>query len=158
FALEDVRKQTPDFWFELTTWDGDKDATVHANGKRQQLAAHGAQLYNPDRYQGLLQYGLWLLRPRALRDHRYLDSLAFDGPSFLANVKAVDQVYASPILQRFWRKGTLVANPERQHPYQAGASTPALTEDLKRRTRWFLLKTDLESPAKNWGMYTEVPV
>ena len=150
FMLKDVLKENHNFWFELSTWDGDQ---YGINGKREQYAGRGGQIYNADRYQGLLQFGLWLLRPRALRDFRYLESLAYAEAYFLANVKAVDQVYASPLLRKFWRKGELVPNESRKHPYQS-----ALTDELKKKERWYLLETDLESPAKDWGLYTEIPV
>ena len=150
FMLNDVYKENPNFWFELSTWDGDQNGI---NGKRSQYAGRGGQLYDADRYQGMLQYGLWLTRARALRDFRYMESLAYAESYYLANVKAVDQVYSSPVLQKFWRKGELVFNPNRKHPYQA-----ALTDELKKRERWFLLETNLESPAKDWGLYTEIPV
>lgn len=151
FMLDQALEESPDFWFELSTWDGD---TAGINGKRGQFAGRG-QIYHADRYQGLLQFGLWLLRPRALRDYRYQESLAYAEPYYLANVKAVEQVHASPLLQRFWRHGRLVANPARKHPYQA-----ALTPAVEEKTRWFLLKTDLEpaTDSKAWGLYTELPV
>jgi len=150
FMLRDALKENPNFWFELSTWDGDQ---YGINGKRAQYLAQGGQVYTPERYQGMLQFGLWLLRPRALRDFRYLESREYAEPYFLANVKAVDAVYGSPLLQRFWRHGELVPNPDRQHPYQV-----ALTDALKAETRWYLLSTDLESPAKDWGLYTEILV
>ena len=149
FMLNDVYKENPDYWFELSTWDGDN---CGFNSKRVQYAGRG-QIYDGDRYQGMLQYGLWLTRARALRDFRYMESLAYAEQYYMANVKAVDQVYASPIFQKFWRKGELVPNATRQHPYQV-----ALTDELKKRERWYLLETNLESPDKNWGFYTEIPV
>ncbi len=150
FMLKDAYKDNPNYWFELSTWDGD---TGGINGKRGQYAGKGGQIYDGDRYQGMLQYGLWLTRPRALRDFRYLESLAYAEQYFMANVKAVDQVYASPVLQKFWRKGELVPNPARKHPYQV-----ALTDELKKKERWYLLETNLEPPAKDWGLYSEIPV
>ena len=150
FMLKDVFQENPTFWFELSTWDGD---TGSFGGKRYQYAVRGGQIFDADRYQGMLQFGLWLTRARALRDFRYQESLAYAEPYFLANVKAVDQVHASPLLQRFWRHGELVPNNERKHPYQA-----ALTDGVKDKERWYLLKTNLESPAQNWGLYTEIPV
>jgi len=150
FMLKQAYKDNPNYWFELSTWDGDQNGI---NGKRGQYAGKGGQIYDGDRYQGMLQYGLWLTRARALRDFRYMESLGYAEQYYLANVKAVDQVYASPVLQKFWRKGELVPNHNRLHPYQV-----ALTDELKKKERWYLLETDLEDPKKDWGLYTEVPV
>lgn len=150
FMLRQVHRENPAFWFELSTWDGDEYGT---SGKRAQYLGRGGQFYDADRYLGGLQFGLWLLRPRALRDFRYLESREYAEPYYLANVKAVDQVYASPLLQRFWRHGELLPNPARLHPYGQ-----ALSEAVKQQERWFLLDTNLHSPARNWGLYTEIPV
>jgi len=149
FMLKDAFRENPNFWFELSTWDGDTGAF---GGKRAQYAGRG-QLYDADRYEGMLQFGLWLTRARALRDFRYLESLAYAEPYFLANIHAVDRVYASPVLRKFWHQGVLVPNPERQHPYHT-----ALSDAVKAKERWYLLKTNLEPAGADWGLTTEIPV
>jgi len=151
FHLEDVHAQDPDFWFELSTWDGDMVGT--ANSKRLQYAARGGQIYTPTRYEGMLQFGLWLTRARALRDFRYLESLDYAEAYFMANVHAVDRVWNSPILRQFWRHGELVPNPDREHPYRH-----ALPDHIKGEDRWFALSTSLDPAATDWGLYTEIPV
>lgn len=157
FMLKDVLEDKPNFWFELSTWDGDQTGAnlnqpgIH--GKRAQYLGRGGQIYNADRYEGMLQFGLWLLRPRALRDFRYLESLEYAEPYYLANVHPVDRVYASSLLQKFWRRGELVPNPDRDHPYNS-----KLPENIKQKERWFLLENSLTPDKKNWGLYTELTV
>lgn len=151
FELHDVYAKNPNFWFELSTWDG--DMTGNASSKRLQYAARGGQIYTPQRYEGMLQFGLWLTRARALRDFRYQDSFAYAEPYYMANVNAVDRVYQSELLKQFWRHGQLVVNHDRPHPYRAN-----LPDEIKARDRWFLLSTNLDPQKKDWGLYTEIPV
>jgi hypothetical protein len=151
FHLRDVHAQNPDYWFELSTWDGDMVGT--ANSKRLQYAARGGQVYTAQRYEGMLQFGLWLMRPRVLRDFRYLESLDYAEAYFMANVLAVDRVWNTPTLREFWRHGELVANPARDHPYRH-----SLPDHIKSEQRWFALSTSVDPAAKDWGLYTEIPV
>ena len=53
-------------------------------------------------------------------------------------VRAVDRVHENQVLQKFWRKGTLVANRGRKHPYQFD-----IPPEYKDVDRWFLLETSL---------------
>ncbi len=50
----------------------------------------------------------------------------------------MDRVYDNQVLQKFWRKGTLVANHGRRHPYQFD-----IPPEYKDVDRWFLLETSL---------------
>ena len=56
------------------------------------------------------------------------------GPISGPILDAVDRVWKEPVLQKFWRHGTLVANPRGQHPYQAD-----IPKEYKDARRWFLL-------------------
>jgi hypothetical protein len=90
----------------------------------------------------MVQFGMWLLRPRVVREFRgYLETVAAKGPYFLALVEAVDRVYDAPVLREFWQTGTLVPNRAHQHPYQAD-----IPEEFRARDRWFLLDTNLDAP------------
>src|SRR5260370_23977651 len=87
----------------------------------------------------MIQYGMWLTRPRVVREFRgHTESVEYAGPYFKPILDAVDRVWSEPILQKFWRKGTLVANPKGKHPYQAD-----LPAEYKNVDRWFLLDTNL---------------
>jgi hypothetical protein len=136
FMQKEVRKAAPEFWFEISTWDGDQPGA--GNDKRMFFAAQG-EVYTPARYEGLVQFGMWLLRPRAVREFRgWLETVEYAGPFFDAILDAVDRVYADAVLREFWRRGELVPNRLHRHPYQSD-----LPPEYKDVDRWFLLDTGL---------------
>lgn len=167
FMQREALRLNPRFWFEFSVWDG-----YHNDPQRQQRYAStrsvyrkAGQTYGPDRYAGFVQFGMWLTRPRAVRDFRgwtepWDDVVADDGqishegggPYFLAVAKAVDRVYADPVLRSWWRKGELVPNRAHPHPYQAG-----IPAEYQQADRWFLLDTSLD-PARPWSLDTALPV
>jgi hypothetical protein len=150
FALEEARKLNPEFWFEISTWDGYEPAKE--NDKRKYYAKLG-QAYNPKRYEGMVQFGMWLLRPRVVREFRsHVATLPESEPYFLSVVHSVDRVHNNPVLRKFWRKGMLVANTDREHPYQK-----KIPVEYQTTERWFLLDTNLD-PHRPWTLSTELPV
>jgi len=149
FMLREAQKMNPGFWFEISTWDGH---TADSTDKRRYYVKIG-QAYGPERYQGSVQFGMWLLRPRVVREYRgWTETVRDEGPYFLAVVDAVDRVYSDATLQRFWRKASLVANDTGQHPYQS--SIPAEYGNVRR---WFLLDTDV-NPPRPWTLSTRISV
>ena len=160
FAFREVRRTRPEFWFELSTWDGDQPGQT--NDKRMFYARQG-QPFSPERYEGFVQFGLWLTQARSVREFRgWLETIEYAGPYFDAIVRAVDRVHDNPLLQKFWRKGTLVANHAHKHPFQAD-----IPVEYKDVDRWFLLDTSLtpqELRAEEFDnahppkLQTEVPV
>lgn len=154
FMLDEAYAHNPEFWFELSVWDGSKLPTGREKKKRDKLDYYQqlGQTYTPERYKGMVQYGMWLLTPRVVREFRgSTTDLEQSRPFFEALVSAVDAVYASETLQRFWRRGTLVANPEGRHPYQKN-----IPERLRNVPRWFHLSTNLDP--QRWRLDDEVPV
>jgi len=150
FMNRNAYKMNPKFWFELSTWDG--NVGDQPNDKRKTYAAMG-QALSPDRYEGMIQFGMWLLRPRAVRDFRgYNETTAAVMPYFVPIMNAVDRVHTNPILRRFWRQGELVPNHAHQHPYQK-----EIPDEYKNEDRWFLLDTNLDAPWP-WTLNTEIPV
>jgi len=150
FMQQEAYRLNPRFWFEMSTWDGHEPGAF--NDKRIAFAQLG-QFFTPARYGGMVQFGMWLLRPRVVREFRgYRDTLAASERYFLPIVEAVDKIYAAPTLQAFWRKGRLVANNRRAHPYQQ--NIPA---EYQNTERWFLLDTSLD-PRWQWGLDTVLPV
>ncbi len=150
FMLDEAKRLNPEFRFEISTWDGHEPS--QDNDKRKYYAQLG-QTYSPERYAGMVQFGMWLLRPRVVREYRsWTDTLAKAEPYFLSIVNSVDRVYANPILRRFWRKGQLVANPNGSHPYES-----AIPEEYKKAVRWFLLDADV-NPKSSWSLNTEIAV
>ncbi|MBI4026327.1 MAG: PKD domain-containing protein [Verrucomicrobia bacterium] len=150
FMLQEAHKLNPRFWFEMSTWDG--DATDQPNAKRKFYARLG-QSFTPERYGGFVQFGMWLLRPRVVREFRgWLETVEYAGPYFMSIVEAVDRVHTNAVLREFWRKGELVPNRAHQHPYQTD-----IPDEYKKEDRWFLLDTSLDAKWP-WTLETEIPV
>ena len=132
--------------------------------------AQGAKVYfhnYMERYEGLCNAALWLSRPRIIREFAWGD---FDGQverQWKTLLRAVDRVWTDPVLTRFWRKGTLVVNPDYEaatglkHPYweltdlHKGVSTPWL--DLwKKQDRFYQLTVPINPPFAKWPQRYEV--
>ena len=144
FMQKEALRLNPRFWFELSTWDGEEE-------KRQKLSEVGP--FTPARYGAMVEFGMWLLRPRSVREFRgWTDTLAKGRSWFEPIVAAVDRVYADETLQRFWRHGELVPNRAHRHPYQVDEIERYAKED-----RWFLLDTAVDPP-RPYGLDTHLPV
>ncbi len=152
FMLREAHRLNPDFWFEISLWDGDRGGDDPKNSKPARYRRKGQQ-WTPRRYEGDIQYGLWLLRPRALREFRGSTQKRERYQGFWdAVLRSVDRVWADETLRRFWRKGRLVPNRARQHPWDAG-----LLKTYADADRWFHLDTSLDQP-RPWKNSTEVRV
>lgn len=155
FMQKQALQLNPDFRFGFSIWDGSTDKketdlpTIYEGLE---------QKYSPARYSGYAQFGMWLLRPRVLREYRGYTSRGWSAttaelePWFLPLAKNVDRIYHNETLKQFWRKGELVPNRAHPHPYQV-----AVPEAFKNEDRWFLLDTNLDAP-RPWTLKTEVPV
>jgi hypothetical protein len=150
-----VLQLNPNFQFGFSVWDGHTD--VPEKDLRVTYEKLG-QKYTPARYGGYAQFGLWLLRPRVMREYSgytsrgWEDSVTETEPYTLALINDVDRVYQNETLKYFWRKGELVPNRAHQHPYQT-----AIPDEYKNVDRWFLLDTNLDAP-RPWKLDTEIPV
>jgi hypothetical protein len=143
------RLRGDEYWFELSFWDGQ---TGDAKGKDAYYRSLG-QTYDPARYQGYVQLGLWLTRPRVAREFRGpLQSRAQYGPYFDALAAAVDRVHDDPLLRLFWRHGRLLANQEAAPPYQA-----AVPAEWRNLPRWYLLDS-ASNPPRPWSLETSLEV
>ncbi len=184
FMLEEARRVNPDFWFEISTWDGNEvrswmeglgaetpeellvassaglspqrreqlDEKLLKKSKALQYLADG-QTCPPERTAGWVQFGMWLLRPRAVREFRgHATPLEPVKPYWMETVKAVDRVWNDETLAEFWRHGRLVPNTSARHPYQT--DVPAKYANTRR---WFLLSTNLDPP-RPWQQTTDLPV
>lgn len=150
FMQQDAWQANPDFWFEFSVWDGRSPGAPKDKAK---IYASRGQTFTPERYGGFVQFGMWLLRPRVVREFRPgNDTKANSEAYFLPIVAAVDRVYANQVLKSFWRSGTLVPNRAHQHPYQSNIPTAYQKVD-----RWFLLETSLDPP-RPWTQSTALPV
>ncbi len=184
FMLDEAWRANPNFWFEMSTWDGNEsgswmkgvgaeqpedlvrrssdgltpqqqkqlDAALVKKSKTLQYLRDG-QDYPPERAAGWVQFGMWLLRPRVVREFRgHATRLEPVKPYWMETVKAVDRVYANATLTEFWRHGTLVRNDDHRHPYQV--DVPEKYDDIRR---WYLLDTSLDPP-RPWQPQTDIPV
>lgn len=160
FQLEEAWKVNPDFWWEISTWDGNGGWTpameyspdLVKKSKACQYMKDG-QTYTPDRCLGWLQFGIWLLRPRAVREFRGSTvPLEPWRPFFDQLLLAVDRVHANETLTEFWRHGELVHNFAHRHPYQENVS-----EKYRKIHRWFLLDTNLDAE-RPWEQNTNIPL
>jgi hypothetical protein len=145
FMLNEAYQLNPSFWYEFSSWDGDREA--------QDAYTELGQSLTPDRYGGFVQLAMWVIRPRVVRVYRSWEQ----GRSeilhwFTPVMNAVDRIYANPALQAFWRSSTVVANTTRHHPYQSSIPPEYSTVD-----RMFLLDTNL-NPAEPWSLDTEFSV
>jgi hypothetical protein len=140
----------PHFWYELISWDG--HLRNHDLDRYVTYAEAGFPL-TPERYRGWVQYGMWILTPRVMREWRPSGhSRELWWSHFSEVIRAVDLVHADPVLKRFWQKGELVANHDRAHPYQDN-----IPEKWQNVDRWFHLTTNLD-PTGRWRLTTRIPV
>jgi hypothetical protein len=153
FMLEEAYAERPDFWFEISVWDGNTTDKTKPGARKKGFYLREGQEWSPERYAGFVQFGLWLLRPRVVREFRG-STMPRDefGRDFEALVEAVDRVWQDPVLTRFWRHGQLVPNRSRKHPYQS-----KIPEKWRDIDRFFLLNTSLDPP-EPWQLDTEIPV
>ena len=150
FMLDETYRLNPSFWFEISTWDGNEP---NAENDKRKFYQRSGQQYSPARYGGMVQFGMWLLRPRVVRDFRgYRETLDQAEPYFIPIVQAVDRVHQNSTLRDFWQKGRLVPNRARAHPYQT-----IVPPEYQKVDRWFLLNTSLD-PQQPWEMGTVIPV
>ncbi len=184
FMLDEAWEANPDFWFEMSTWDGNEirawtegvgattPAELAEKSSRPLTPEHRTQLdeklvkksktlqymmdgqdYPPQRAGGWVQFGMWLVRPRVVREFRgHATPLAPVLPYWMETVRAVDRVYANKTLTEFWRHGELVPNLAARHPYQV--DVPDKYKDIPR---WYLLDTNLDPP-RPWNQHTNLPV
>ena len=149
FMQAEATRLNPDFWFELSVWDGHQ--ADPAIDKREFFRKMG-ESYTAERYAGFVKFGMWLLRPRVIREFRYLDDFRDFEPYVMGLAHAVDDIHNNPILRRFWRTGQLVANSAHRHPYQA-----SIPKEYANVPRWFLLDTNRDAP-RPWDLGTNIPV
>ena len=121
-----------EFWNELSisSIDGQKHNNI--------------EYYSPERYIGMVQFGIWLMRPRVVREfvgHTMALSDENRNAYFYKLLGAVDTVYNNDTLKRFWREGRLVKNTIHEHPYNHN-----LLQEYKGIDRWYLLDVNKNLP------------
>jgi len=141
---EAVFEADPDYYFAMIGWEGGIPSrrgtppNAYATGD---FGGGAVKKWDFDRYEGMVQFGLWAARPRVLREFRGGATRdAYYQKTWEVYLDVVDRVWKTPALQPFWKHGELVENPE--ITWQ-----PGNTGDLKR---WYLLHSDVNPPAKTW--------
>jgi hypothetical protein len=148
--MQTEARRNPGFWFEMSVWNGNEPGAT--NDKIVSYVKQG-QGYTPERYKGQVQFGMWLLRPRLVREFRsWLAKLSDYEAYFLSVVQAVDRVHEKPLLRDFWQTGRLASNRKWKHPYQT-----LVPSEYQNADRWFLLDTSLD-PERPWELNTKIPV
>lgn len=153
-AYQDAKvwQQNPNYYWSSIVWGGDLPSTAHSRFFRYLLEdANPPGKWNMDRYTGMLQFGLWMIRPRDYREFNYRGDLrGFAGLTLKALMESVDRVNYTPQLAEFWRFGKLVPNPvftNKKHYFPGSAKWPQWLKDMDR---WFLLTSDANPPEKTW--------
>lgn len=149
FMQSEAYRLNPAFWLELSVWDGHMTG---AKSKRADYARLG-QTYTPARYEGMAQFGMWLIRPRVVREFRdYMYPWSEGEAYFRALMDAVDRVHTNAVLREWWRSGALIPNHAHRHPYQT-----LIPPEYAEADRWFLLDAEVNRPFP-WDLTTEVQV
>ncbi len=153
FMKKEALRLNPRFWLEMSVWDGNSRRAGKYTPMPEVYRQRG-QTYDPARYAGFVQFGMWLLRPRAVREFRGWTFPSEEGmPYFMALVEAVDRVHRNAVLRRFWRFGHLVPNRRVEHFYQA-----ALPQRYRKEDRWFLLHCNVNPQHYPWDLREEIRV
>ena len=139
-----------DHYFASIAWDGGTPASRRSaiNSMATGMYGSGAvQRWDVPRYQGMVQFGLWSMRPRVMREFRYPVSNedAYDRATFMSIVRSVDRVWNNATLKEFWRFGDLV---------KSEAFRPA-NQRVARELRFYsrvdaLLPVDVNPDRKGW--------
>ncbi len=142
--LEFACTHNPDYYWEITSWFEDKFVDELRSKAPTALRR---------RFSGFIKFGMWVVRPRAVRHFSYREETLNDIRVFLDEViLAVDQVHADPVLASFWRSSNLVANPTRRHPYSYD-----VPPEYRNTPRWMAMDTNLDPP-KPWLVDRTLPV
>ena len=152
-AIDEAQATDPDYWNEVIVWDGYQAAST-PNKREWWATLDPPQTFTPTRYGGLVQFCMWLSRPRVVREFRNTDDtqedVGFDW--FATVVAAVDVVHTNPTLRRFWRHGTIVLNPAQSHPFATD-----IPSDIEALDRWWMLTADVND-AQPWTLAQEIKV
>ena len=122
-AQDIAESVNPNYWAEFSSWDGELfDGGAHPDSVPATYirTTHGID-YTVGYYKGWVQWCMWLLRSRCVREFRYhyhpatgyldlTDTETEHGARFQMHLEMVSHVHQHTVLRRFWREGTLVEN------------------------------------------------
>jgi hypothetical protein len=145
----------PDFHWSTIIWDGAGMSNIWRSrgGGRSMMAkpfvyASQGQRWDFDRYEGVFQFGLWMMRPKEFREFRGdpARNAYWDG-AWERVLTMVDRPWDIPLLRKFWRFGELV--PNRYEP-ALRRSGEHWSDRAKQMDRWFILKCDANPERGEW--------
>lgn len=139
-----IFEAAPEYYFASITWDGGRPSNRRSAVNEMAKGMYGdgpVQRWDFDRYEGMIQFGLWANRPRELREFRWpaTDANVYDQGAFDALVRAVDRPWNHEILREFWRFGEVVGDPEWEAPHahrHSSFATLLPTEGHPPRGEW----------------------
>ncbi len=147
FMLDEAFLDAPDYHWEYSIFDG---GTSRHNWYRFVKL----QIYDEPRYQGYVRYGLWMARPRVLREFRFSNRDRAPYVTYWeALLASVREVHEDADLKRFWRHGEPVPNP-RPHHWQSNLVAGYTDADVDRN---FILDADA-NPPHPWANTDEIAV
>ncbi len=156
-----VFSRNPDFYWSVIAWDGERPSNAW-RGRRSASKTYTyvtrGQRWDFDRYQGWLQFTLWVTRPREFREFRgnTPERHAHVEGTFQAVLEAVDRPWTNPVLRDFWRFGELVPNRDERPWFDSLTEFhPKWVRDMDR---WYLLTADVNPPRTNWTETTVLRV
>ena len=142
FQRDYYKEINPDFWWELSSWfDPEFIETWEAKG----------QEFPPERYGSYIKWGMWLTRPRVVRDFKYSTLTREETwEEYETVVDAVDEIHVNPNLEQFWKYSEPVLITDVLHPWdEEDHYWPELFYNNNERMRWYQLKNNVT--------YTPVP-
>jgi hypothetical protein len=136
FQRDYYKEINPDFWWELSTWF-DPEFIEEWEGKGQEMP--------PERYEGYVKWGMWLTRPRVVRDFKYsTETREENWEWFKPIVEATDEIHVNPALERFWKYSDPVLLTDIPHPWKyRDEFWPELFYNGNERMRWYQLPNDI---------------
>ncbi|GEM_PF-1080102 len=156
-----ILKADPSFFWSSIFWDGDPVSNIWRSrgkgvsnpAKTAQYALSG-QRWDFNRYEGVFQFGLWVMRPKLYFEFRG-DSRrnAYVDAAWQRTLAMVDRPWAYPVLREFWRFGKLVPNrfePSARRPAKWDEWTEEQKKSWKAIDRWYLLTCDANPSRGAW--------
>jgi hypothetical protein len=148
-----------DYFFTSIGWDGGEPlgddilAPPHQYLLNRRHAKHTephTSRWSFERFEGMIQFGLWTMRPRTFHDFRPNTTRnAYRNQIWQTYVRSVNRVWNDTTLKEFWQYGDLVVNPD-QPRVQGGVPSDA-PDWLKNLDRKFLLSCDANPPDSGWS-------
>ena len=171
FMLDEAFRDAPAYFWEISSYDGGIE-------RQDWYRVVQGQIYDKARYKGYVRFGLWLTRPRILREFRLT---SHDRALYLeywdAVMEAVREVHEEPDLTRFWRNGRLVVNPAHPHQFDnnlypgytdadvdrnflldASANPPRPWLNTDTIEVWSLALVLGDAPDREWLLFTYAPL